>query len=295
MFRRVAYLAVSASLLLVLGGCGALNLFEFERRDAWRAQEEKACLASRAVRQSDLIQRVRAINGNGSCGLDRPLAVAALGNGYVSLGPTATLGCPMVAALEQWLNGSVQPAAMQRFGMQVVAIKQMSSYSCRPRNNRRGARLSEHGYGNALDVGAFQLADGRVVTVKGGWGGAPDESAFLHQVHAEACRYFKTVLGPGVAQHSDHLHLDLAHHNEAGTTHYCRPKNTMPPAPAYEPYQDLPVAGLPAGNGAAAYSGDDAQLNAILYGGNPFGVDPETTGATQAEDGDFDGEPPVDQ
>jgi hypothetical protein len=154
----------------------------------------------------------------------------------------------MVAALEQWLAGSVQPAAIARFGSQVVAIKQMSAYACRSRNNQRGARLSEHAFGNALDVGAFQLADGRVVTVKAGWRGAPEERAFLLQVHAEACKYFTTVLGPGVANHSDHFHLDLAHHGRSGTSRYCRPTPTLPPPPTYDPYRDVPVAGLPDGN-----------------------------------------------
>ncbi len=44
------------------------------------------------------------------------------------------------------------------------------------------------------------------------------------------------MLGPGVKYHGDHFHLDLAHHNAAGTSRYCRP---LPDgaAPRREPYQ----------------------------------------------------------
>lgn len=243
MLRRVAFLAVSIAVVLTLEGC-ALNLFGFERREAWRADEEQACMATRPFRRDDYITTARAINDHGVCGLERPLEVAALTDGRVMVGPTATIGCPMTVALEQWLAESVQPAAMARLGATVVAIDQMSSYACRPKNNQAGAELSEHAFGNALDIGAFRLSDGRVVTIKDDWrGGTPEEQDFLREVHATACQYFKTVLGPGVAYHEDHLHLDLAHHNEAGTSVYCRPEPVIPPSRA--PVFNLPVAETP--------------------------------------------------
>ena len=57
--------------------------------------------------------------------------------------PTATLGCPLTASLDRWINNSVQKAAYRQFRQQVVEIKQMSSYSCRGRNGRRRGPLSE--------------------------------------------------------------------------------------------------------------------------------------------------------
>src|SRR6476619_2245515 len=107
--------------------------------------------------------------------------------------------------------------------MPVVEIRQISDYSCRTRNNVHGAKLSEHAFGNAVDVAAFKLLDGRVVTVKTGWRGQPDEQSFLREVAATACARFKTFLGPGAPYHGDHFHLDLAHHDKAGTSRYCRP------------------------------------------------------------------------
>jgi extensin-like protein len=124
--------------------------------------------------------------------------------------PVATLACPMVSSLDQWVSGSVQPAAMRWFGQPVIEIRQISAYSCRGMNGNPRARISEHAFGNALDIAAFTLADGRKVTVKDGWRGHPEERGFLRDVHAAACQQFSTVLGPGSnIYHYDHLHVDL--------------------------------------------------------------------------------------
>ena len=68
----------------------------------------------------------------------------------------------------------------------------------------------EHAFGNALDIASFTLANGRVVTVKDGWRGAPEEQGFLRDVQMAACRQFATVLAPGSNRfHYDHMHVDL--------------------------------------------------------------------------------------
>jgi hypothetical protein len=244
MFRRVAYLAVSAGMLMLVGGC-ALNFLSGERRESWRDAEERACIRSGVVAETAYIQQVKEINGRGACGIDRPLKVYAFAGGRVSMGPSSVLGCPMTAALERWLQTSVQPAAIAWFGMPIVELKQMGTYSCRTRNNIHGARLSEHAFGNALDIGGFKLANGRVVRVKGEFlYGAPDAQGFLREVFAGACAQFKTVLGPGAPYHGDHFHLDLAHHNAAGTSRYCKPTPSVPP-PVRPPYRGDQMASYP--------------------------------------------------
>jgi hypothetical protein len=130
--------------------------------------------------------------------------------GPVAIKPTATLACPIVSVLDRWLAESVQPAAQRWFGVRVVEIKQISAYSCRGMNGNPGAHISEHAFGNALDIAAFVLADGRRVTVKGGWRGMPEEQGFLRDVQATACQQFNTVLAPGSNRHhEDHIHVDL--------------------------------------------------------------------------------------
>jgi hypothetical protein len=221
---------------LVLTGC-ALTFFGVgERREAWRDQEERACMQARVIAASAVIEPVSHINDRGVCGIARPLKVAGLSGGRVSVGPVATLNCPLTAAVEDWMQRFVQPAALAWFGVPVVEIRQISAYSCRTMNNQRGADISEHAFGNAIDIAAFRLANGRTVTVRTDWNGELYARSFLREIFAAACQRFKTVLGPGVEFHSDHFHLDLAHHGRDGTSHYCKPTpDGMPPLrPAYD-------------------------------------------------------------
>src|SRR5271169_2393304 len=130
--------------------------------------------------------------------------------GSVAMRPAATLACPIVSALDRWLAESVQPAAQRWFGTRVVEIRQISAYSCRGMNGDSHAHISEHAFGNALDIAGFTLADGRQVTVKDGWRGLPEEQGFLRDIEAAACQQFTTVLAPGSnVYHYDHMHVDL--------------------------------------------------------------------------------------
>ena len=124
--------------------------------------------------------------------------------------PTATLACPIVSALDQWITAAVQPAALHWFRQPVVEIKQISAYSCRGMNGNPNAHISEHAFGNALDIAEFVLADGHKITVQYGWHGAPEEQGFLHDVQLAACQEFSTVLAPGAnIYHYNHIHVDL--------------------------------------------------------------------------------------
>jgi hypothetical protein len=139
-----------------------------------------------------------------------------------SLTPTATLACPVVSVLNRFVSDRVQPAAARWFGQPVVEIKQISAYSCRGMNGNPHANISEHAFGNALDIAAFTLADGRKITVKDGWHGAPEEQGFLHDIQGAACEMFTTILAPGSnAYHYDHMHVDLMRH--AGGRVICEP------------------------------------------------------------------------
>ena len=219
--RRVV-VAFSCLALIGLGltGCG---INRFEQRDAWRTQAEETCLAQKQVIPSAYMALAPEINGPGTCGITHPFKVAAFAGGSVSLKQNVTLGCPMIPRIDTWLNEVVQPAASLYFGTTVAEVRS-GSYSCRSRNNQRGARLSEHSFGNAVDVMAFRLEDGREIAVAKGWRGAEVEQEFLREIFVGACTYFTTVLGPGSdAFHYDHFHLDLARHDPRGERHICKP------------------------------------------------------------------------
>jgi hypothetical protein len=225
---RRGVVAFSALALVGLGitGCG---LSRFEQREPWRAQTEEACIAQKLVTNTAYMSAASEIDGPGVCGMTRPFKVAAFGDGTVGLSTRATLACPIIPRIDGWLNEVVQPAASTHFGTAVVEVKS-GSYSCRARNNQRSGRYSEHAFGNALDVMAFRLSDGREISVVKGWRGAPEEQDFLREVLAGACQHFTTVLGPGAdAFHYDHFHLDLARHDPRGERRICKPAIKVTP------------------------------------------------------------------
>jgi hypothetical protein len=99
----------------------------------------------------------------------------------VTLNATQTIGCPLTAALDQWVTEVVQPVANARFGEPVVTIDTLGAYSCRPIDNIHGAHLSEHSFGNAIDIGGFRLASGHRIEVVRAWARG-DPGARLRQV-----------------------------------------------------------------------------------------------------------------
>ncbi len=229
---------VAPLVALGLFGCRA---FDSEERAPWRAAAEEQCVAQRLVLTSAYAEPVAEISGPGSCGMNHPFKIQAAANGFVAMQPQATLGCPMTAAFNRWLTEIAQPAAMAWFGEQIVQVKQLSSFSCR-RIGGTGS-MSEHGYGNALDVAGFTLQGGRAITVKHGWRGAPDERGFLRQVHAGGCEVFTTVLGPGYnAAHHDHFHFDLAQRTSVVCRPTPEPLASPPPGTPRQHYDNVPVA-----------------------------------------------------
>ena len=151
----------------------------------------------------------------------RERAAASLATA-ASVSPPATLACPIVSQLDRWIIEAVQPAAQKWFGQPVTEIKQISAYSCRGMNGNPNAHISEHAFGNALDIAAFVFGDGHKVTVEKGWHGTPEEQGFLHDVQFAACELFTTVLAPGSnSYHYNHIHVDLMRH--ASGRHICQP------------------------------------------------------------------------
>lgn len=228
MARRLSSLILVAN-VAALTACSVPSR---PQRPAWRTHAENACIAQKRVHPSAFVALANEVEGPGICGLTKPFKVTALQGGAVTFNATATLDCPMVAELDQWLADVVQPAAQARFGQNVAQINSMGSYACRGMNNQRGAQLSEHSFGNALDIGGFTLADGRAITlVRDWWRGDEQARAFLMDVHRGSCDHFSTVLSPGSnAFHYNHIHVDLAQHGRSGR-HVCKPapQETLPP------------------------------------------------------------------
>jgi hypothetical protein len=159
----------------------------------------------------------------GSCGIAEPVAIAALGSGATDLTTKAIIECNLAEKFANWLRDEVQPKSQTILGGEVIGLRVAASYHCRTRNGVSGAKLSEHGRGNAIDISAFKIEGRGWIEVGGMHFG--EEARFLKTIRASACGPFTTVLGPGSdSYHSDHFHLDLATRNKHGKSRglYCK-------------------------------------------------------------------------
>jgi hypothetical protein len=149
------------------------------------------------------------------CGMTGAVQLLDIGTPVSGLG---AMTCGLAERFTLWVRDGVQPAAQGAFGVGVARIESFGTYSCRQLNNQAGARLSEHGRANAVDIAAFVLKDGRRISVAADWNGTDEHARrFLRAIHDEGCRRFSVVLGPDAnAFHRDHLHFDM------GRGPYCR-------------------------------------------------------------------------
>lgn len=136
----------------------------------------------------------------------------------VQLSTPVTIECDTAHALKKWMERGMDKA-VGRTGGGVVKLKVASGYSCRTRNHKPGAKISEHGKGRAIDLSGFYLKNGDQISVLDDWGRGK-YGRILKNMHRSACGPFGTVLGPNADRHHrDHFHFDIARHRGGS---YCR-------------------------------------------------------------------------
>ena len=147
--------------------------------------------------------------GPGACGgrdMVRLDAVLLADRTRIEVKPSPVLRCEMAESLAAWIRDEAAPR-LNAIGAVLRSVDNYDDFECRGRNRVFGAKISEHGMGNAVDVRSFLLADGRVV-------GLTDMTVVKDlrvALRASACQRFTTVLGPGAdGHHEGHIHLDLA-------------------------------------------------------------------------------------
>jgi len=171
-------------------------------------QAEKAC-RQRLKRLGVTFRDLPAINSGKGCSIPYPVELTKLSGG-IEIKPAAKLNCQVTEAFAQWVKNELAPAARTRYLSGVRSINQLSSYSCRTMNSKRGAPMSEHAKGNAIDVGKITLNNGRAILVRQPGLFAFRQKSMLNNIRADSCKYFTTVLGPGSdVHHKDHFHFDL--------------------------------------------------------------------------------------
>jgi len=149
------------------------------------------------------------IAGPGECEVPdvvRLEAVVLPDHSQVAIAPPAILRCTMAEAIVSWVREEAAPRALE-LGSPLKLLANLASFDCRGRNRIIGAKLSEHGKGNALDIRALKLSDGRVVELTD----SQVSKDFRDGLRKSVCARFTTVLGPGSdGYHEDHVHVDLA-------------------------------------------------------------------------------------
>jgi len=118
--------------------------------------------------------------GAGACRRDDRALIPATPVTLSPDSPQAT--CAVSAGLLRWLRQTVQPEARRQFASRVVAIEHLGTFACRKMRNDRFDRMSEHATGNAIDIPAFVLADGRRITVLPGWKQGGSQAAVPRKV-----------------------------------------------------------------------------------------------------------------
>jgi hypothetical protein len=148
--------------------------------------------------------------GENGCSVRQAVLVSRLPDG-LEVSPPSLMTCPLAEGLARWTLDVLSVEADRHFGSAPTKLLIGTSYQCR--NQRSGTRLSEHAFGNAVDVMGFAFATRPSITVGAQPDGSP-EAAFQDAVRKGACASFTTVLGPGAdADHGDHLHLDRRDRN----------------------------------------------------------------------------------
>jgi hypothetical protein len=156
------------------------------------------------------------VPGPGACGIPDAVSVTQIGG--ITLSQPAQMRCDKARAMKGWIDRHMVPT-IGNTGGGVTGLKVAAHYACRSRNNQPGARLSEHAKGKAIDIAAFQLADGSEISVLDDWGSGK-RGRILRKLHGSACGPYGTVLGPeSDVHHRDHFHFDIADH---GYGPYCR-------------------------------------------------------------------------
>ncbi|MBJ6126068.1 extensin family protein [Microvirga splendida] len=142
----------------------------------------------------------------GRCSIDNPVLLSGLPNG-IEVAPASLMACPVAESLARWMSEVVVPEAERQFQTAPTKLLIGTSYQCR--DQRDGAKLSEHALGNGVDVMGFEFAKRPPLAIAEQPDSTP-EAGFQSTVQKAACPIFNTVLGPGSdAAHGDHLHLDL--------------------------------------------------------------------------------------
>jgi hypothetical protein len=124
----------------------------------------------------------------------------------VTLDSSVTVRCTLALELASWIRDDLSAIAT-RHGAGLAQVTGVGGHACRMRNGQSDAPVSEHASGNAFDLRAIKLSDGRVIELTRADAAT---KTLREEVRKTACARFLTALGPGSdSSHADHLHVDM--------------------------------------------------------------------------------------
>jgi hypothetical protein len=170
--------------------------------------EPSACQV-RVADKIAVIEPLPSFGGPGDCGASDVVRLEAIiqpDKTRVAVSPPATMRCTMAEALAIWVREDLT-TTVAPMGSPPRELDNYASYDCRGRNRVAGARISEHGLANAIDVRGVRLANGQFADFTD----RKLAREFREAVRISVCARFTTVLGPGSdGHHETHIHMDLA-------------------------------------------------------------------------------------
>ncbi len=169
------------------------------------------CLA--ALREASVdFEMVAMPAGTGACLVTNPVRVSAVTTlqGRIALTDRPILNCRFARQFAAWLSDAGAGIVSARLNTTLTKVSTGPGFQCRTRNGDPSAKLSEHAFGDAVDITTLTTAGGQTIAVADALNPASPSHPALQELRASACGYFTTVLGPGAnAAHASHFHFDM--------------------------------------------------------------------------------------
>ena len=185
-------------------------------KDTARKDDTESCFQMLRAMGAKFTVAAATVN-YGKCHVENPvnLRSVTVKQNTIDLPEAPLLNCKFALQFSKWLSESGAPILSAQLNSPVERISTGPGFECRGRNGDGTAKVSEHGYGNAVDISTFRLRNGKTLHV--------GDSTLLPGVRASACGYFTTVLGPGAnAAHASHFHFDMGAHGKSGNYRICQ-------------------------------------------------------------------------
>lgn len=164
------------------------------------------------------------VETSGECQVSDPVQLTSIATrlGPIEFPGRPILRCTFALQFSTWVSSIAAPVVAGLSEAKLEAISTGPGFECRNRSGDASGKISEHAFGNAIDIDGLVLSSGKRIEVSDtGIADYPHRS-LLAALRTSACGYFTTVLGPGFnAAHESHFHFDLGKHGKSGDYRIC--------------------------------------------------------------------------